>query len=193
MRTIPIPMLRTKSQSMRLTTTIAILCATASANAATQCETLYDEHLKTDLHLSYREFDQTEGKGFRVLAGRGCASEAGDLIERYVATTGAKENSLLWHLAQMRAEHHNYPEAIRYARQVITRSEDFEKEPLRWNDYVLAVIAFLERDKAQLIEHRDKIASAKPSFFGNELNLKLVDSLVRNFDKDYLYAVSHIE
>lgn len=58
---------------------------------------------------------------------------------------------------------------------------------------MLATIAFLEHDKAQLIVHRDKIAAAKDAHFGNQLNLKLVDSLVRNFDSDYNYAVAHIE
>ena len=139
---------------------IAISLFLPFAHAASPCARLYEEHLLTDLQLSYEDFDQNEHKGFRVLAKAGCNREAADLLERYVAHTKSSESSLIWHIAQMRAEQGAYPEAIRNARKVLKKTEDFEKQPLRWNDYVLAVIAFLERDKARLVVHREKIAAA---------------------------------
>ena len=172
---------------------LTLLLISCCAHAATPCQTLYAEHLQTDLQLSYEAFDQTEDSGFRVLAKSGCPKEAADLIERYVEHTHAQERSLLWHIAQLRAEDGDSAEAIRYARKVVGETEDHARHPLRWNDYVLATIAFLDHDKPRLILHRNRIAAASDAHPGNKLNLKLIDSLIRNFDKDYKYAVSHIQ
>ena len=67
------------------------------------------------------------------------------------------------------------------------------KSALRWNDYVLATIAFLERDRAALQRHRDRVAEGREAHFGNALNLRLLDALLRHFERDYRYATSHIE
>lgn len=72
------------------------------------------------------------------------------------------------------------------------RATKSTKSTLRWNDYVLATIAFLEHDKPALVLHREKVAEAREAHFGNDLNLKLRDSLVKYFDRDYKYATSHI-
>lgn len=101
-----------KYQPMHRLLAIAITCAAFGASANPSCEKLYAKHLSTDLRLSYEAFDQTEGKGFRVLAKQGCNKQAAELIERYIASTGAKEKSLLWHIAQMRAMHGSYANAI---------------------------------------------------------------------------------
>lgn len=166
-----------------------LFCACAAA--APDCQALFDEHLKTDLDLSYQAFDQTEDGGFRLLAQAGCNREAADLIEVYVARHGATERSLRWHIAQLRATGGEYKRALVAARSVLDKDEDLETNPLRWNDYVLATIAFLEHDKAALIRHRDEVAEGADEFWGNALNLKLLDSLIRNFDRDYAYATSH--
>ena len=164
----------------------------AAAPAQVDCTALLRAHLETDLVLSYEAFDQTEGQGFRVLAAHGCHREAADLIERYVAATGASERSLRWHAAQLRASSGETAAAIRHARSVLSESEDFAKQPLRWNAYVLATIAFLERDREALLRHRAAVAAAKDAHFGNALNLKLLDSLVKHYERDYAWATSHI-
>lgn len=171
---------------------VSALLTSSSALAAEDCRTLYQEHVKPDLALSYEEFDQTDDKGFRVLAAKECEKEAADLIEEYLRATNSTKSSLRWHIAQLRATAGDTPEAIRYAKSVLAETEDFSKSPLRWNDYVLATIAFLEQDKPALMLHRDKVAEAREAHFGNELNLKLLDSLVKYFDRDYKYATSHI-
>lgn len=178
---------------MRIRIFISLILASFSAFGAENCGQLYVEQLKSDLDLSYEKFDQTDGEGFRVLAAKGCEKEAADLIIEYIRATGASENSLRWHIAQLRASHGDAAEAVKYAKTVLNDKEDFDKNPLRWNDYVLATIAFLEQDKKKLIHHRDKVAKAKQAHFGNELNLKLLDSLVRHFNKSYKYATAHIE
>jgi hypothetical protein len=160
--------------------------------AGTSCAELYARHVRDDLALPYELFDQTEDNGFRVLARAGCDKEAADLIEAYIGATHASESSLRWHLAQLKASAGETGEAIRYARSVLVQNEDDAKNSLRWNDYVLATIAFLEHDMAGLRMHRDRVASAGDGFLGNVLNLKLLDSLIEHFDRDYKYASTHI-
>jgi hypothetical protein len=64
---------------------------------------------------------------------------------------------------------------------------------LRWNDYVRATIAFLAKDRPALQRHRDAVAAGKEEHFGNALNLKLLDSLLLHFERDYAYASSQLE
>jgi len=99
---------------------------------------------------------------------------------------------LRWHVAQLRASAGEYELAIASARLVLRESEDFSTRPLRWNDYVLATIAFLEKDREKLVEHRDRVAKGD-DYRGNAINLKLLNALLKHFDQNYLYATSHIE
>ena len=161
--------------------------------AAQTCEQAYQDQLATDLALDYTAFDQTAGQGFRKLAGLGCKQQAADLIEAYIEANNATQSSLRWHIAQLRASHGANDEAIRYARTVLNEEEDLEARPLRWNDYVLATIAFLEKDKAALQYHRDQVAAGADDHFGNQLNLKLLDALIKHFDHSYAYATARIE
>jgi hypothetical protein len=160
--------------------------------ATTSCAELYARHVRDDLAFPYELFDQTENNGFRVLAKAGCDKEAADLIEAYIGANHAGDSSLRWHVAQLKASAGKTAEAIRYAQSVLVEHEDDAKNALRWNDYVLATIAFLEHDMAALKMHRDRVASAGDGFFGNVLNLKLLDSLIEHFDRDYKYASTHI-
>lgn len=159
---------------------------------APTCEALLQAHLKTDLSLPYETFDQTEGQGFRVLAAEGCNKEGADLIEAYLRGRPSAESSLRWHVAQLRASAGQAAEAIVAARSVLNPREDLAKDPFRWNDYVLATIAFLERDKAALQRHRDKVAEGRDAHMGNAMNLKLLDALIKYFDTSYAYATSRI-
>lgn len=154
------------------------------------CPALYEEHLKTDLDLPYKEFDQTMDKGFRVLGGAGCFKEAADLIEAYIVKNDGKEGSLRWHVAQLRAMAGENEAAISSARRSLGDGENLDENPFRWNDYVLATIAFLEGDLEKLKAHRDKVAEGKDAHYGNEMNLKLLDRMVENFGKSYKDALS---
>lgn len=151
------------------------------------CSALLQQHLKTDLELPWQTFDQTEGQGFRVLAAAGCSREAGDLLEAWLAKRQREQRSVLWHLAQQRAEQDDRPAAIQAARQSLSADETAEA-PLRWNDYVLATIAFLERDRTAFDRHRNAVAAAVERHAGNALNLKLLDRLGQHFELSYLGA-----
>jgi len=162
-------------------------------SVAGDCDVAYQRHLATDLDLSYERFDQTPGSGFRVLAKLGCHKEAADLIERYITANQAKQNSLRWHVAQLLATAGDYPGAIASAKMSLKPTEDFSKNPLRWNAYVLATIAFLELDQAALLEHRNEVAKGADDYFGNRLNLRLLDALQKHIGQSYQYATEHIE
>jgi len=169
------------------------LLLTAHRACAADCNVLYQAHLATDLTLEYQAFDQTQDQGFRVLAAAGCYREAADLIEAYVAATHAEQSSLRWHIAQLRATHGDNESAIRYARETLNDNEVKAAGALRWNDYVLATIAFLENDPDALQQHRDNVAEAADGHPGNALNLKLLNALQRHIGQSYAYATSRIK
>ena len=156
------------------------------------CEDLLQEHRLTDLSLTYEEFDQTPGSGFRALAMKACYAEAATLILEYIAANNATQRSLYWHVAQLSASAGDYDTAISNARQALSPSEDLDTKSLRWNDYVLATIAFLENDLDALTRHRDRVAEGA-DYPGNAMNLRLLNALVLHFDQSYIYATSHIE
>ena len=161
----------------------------AAAEQATACAKMYQQALASDLTLSYEEFDQTHGQGFRRLAEKNCVKEAADLIEAYIEATGAKQTSLIWHIAQMRAEQGDYKSAIAHAKASLRSTEEPKERPLRWNDYVLAVIAFLEGDRDSLVRHRNHVAAGAEEFWGNALNRDLLDRLIAGFGLPYSEAV----
>lgn len=166
-----------------------VLVLAHPAASAVDCAALYRQHLATDLTLSYTEFDQTLGKGMRPLADAGCAKEAADLIVAYIDQNKDQRSSLKWHVAQQRALQDARAEAVAYARLSLAPSEDFAQEPLRWNDYVLATIAFLEKDRKAFDHHAAQLAKGK-AYFGNAINAKLLDKLSSNFDKNYKDATA---
>jgi len=63
---------------------------------------------------------------------------------------------------------------------------------VKWNAYVNATLAFLNKDKEKLIKYRNQIAQ------GLEIkaiipNLDVVDALIANFDEPYSIAYERIE
>jgi hypothetical protein len=155
--------------------------------ANSDCAASYQTHLRTDMDLSPDAFDQTEGQGFRALARTGCYREAGDLIEAWMRRRDGVPSNVHWHLAQMRAHHDDRPAAIAAARRSL-RPDEAPSAAFKWNDYALATIAFLERDRAAFDRHRNALAAAASLHTGNTLNLKLIDLLGRHFELDYLQA-----
>ncbi|MBV1775505.1 hypothetical protein KSF73_07220 [Burkholderiaceae bacterium DAT-1] len=176
-----------------LTMVLVAAAGQTPAWAETDCKAAYEAHLKTDLVLDYQAFDQTQHQGFRALGDLACHAEAADLIEAYIAHTQAKQSSLKWHIAQLRAHSGDYAAALRYAEQSIDPEESLEKDRLRWNDYVLATMAFLKHDKASLLAHRAKVEADIERHRGNGMNLRLLDAFVKYFDSSYAEAMQHIE
>lgn len=172
---------------------IAILMTLSpQLSLATDCPMALQQHLTTDLDMSYKDFDQTNNSGMRVLGNAGCHKETADLIEAYIEKNKAKQNSLRWHIAQQRAMAGENELAIISAKKSLLEKENFSIQPLRWNEYVLATIAFLEGNKQALLIHRNKVAEGKDVYFGNRINLRILDGLIKNFGKSYSFATSNL-
>jgi hypothetical protein len=70
------------------------------------------------------------------------------------------------------------------------KTDEAADAAFKWNDYVLATIAFLERDRAAFDRYRNALAAAATMHDGNAMNLRLIDALGRHFDLDYRQAVA---
>ena len=173
-----------------LLTLAAVFALAGDESGSAECARVYADAMESDLGLSYEAFDQTRGQGFRRLSELGCRKEAADLIEAYMAATGASQRSLTWHIAQLRAGHGDYDSALQHARLSLIDPADTGASTLRWNDYVLAVIAFLEKDRPALVRHRARVAEGDDEHAGNVMNGRILDALIANFDKTYSEAIA---
>jgi hypothetical protein len=177
---------------------IAALALAASlrpvhSQAAVDCAAEYDKHLESDLALSYLDFDQSGTSGYRVLAALGCREQAAALLESYIARSHELERVMWWHSAQLEAESGDYPGAIATARKSLAANEDFARNPIRWNDYVEATIAFWQHDRAALQQHRAAVAAGAHDFLPNQINLDMLDSLAANFELGYADAMARVK
>lgn len=170
-----------------ITTLLSLAAWSAHASVPVDCSKLLADSRDAMLQLDYQAFDQTEGQGFRLLAKAGCTAEAADLIEQYIAHTGATQSSLTWHIAQLRAESGQTQAALVAARKVL-RDEPADA-PFKWNDYVSAVIAFLEKDRAAFGHHLGRVLAASELHAGNAMNGKLLQRLELGFGGSYMDAL----
>lgn len=67
--------------------------------------------------------------------------------------------------------------AIATARQALAEAEDFSVFPLRWNDFVLAHIAYWQGDRDALVTHRNRVAEGT-ELVANEMNARQLDTLM---------------
>lgn len=161
------------------------------------------------LALDQQQFDQdmsNGGGGWRALENRpGCERAAADLIRDFRKAHGNARGILSWHEGQLRAAAGDYEQAVPLL--------DQGREPgdsVAWNLYADATIAFLRRDRAALLQARERLAAVQPDAGvvvtdgtitvqtpkGDTIkikwppNLEVVDALVRCFDKPYKAAYS---
>lgn len=166
---------------------VGLLLAASPAN----CDVSKDER-ETLLAQDWETFDQS-ATGFRSLVNddRYCASEAGELIEAYLAShpeLSEKERYVSeWHAGQQFASVDNRPRALAHFYRGFNPHED-PAGSTRWNAYARATIAFLENDRDTL-EASLKVLEAHQDNRMNAINVKLVRSFVHNFGKTYDEAV----
>jgi hypothetical protein len=142
------------------------------------------------LDLGYDAFDQRPGSGWRQVAEKGRFSDAAILIDAYLERhhdlNEWQRANLNFHAGQMYAFATDYRTAIdRFNRS--TYAEEPPEVPLRWNAYVHATVAFLEKDMKRLKECRQEIFDG-PTFQGEKANLDVVDRLIKHFDEPYSKA-----
>ena len=140
--------------------------------------------------LDYNAFDQRPGRGWRQLAENGKFLDAARLIDQYIenhkSLDASQRVNLNFHAGQMYAFADDYRTAIdRFS--VSTYAEEPPDLPLRWNAYVQATIAFLNKDMKRLEECRKEILEG-PTFDGEKANLDVVARLIKHFDRPYAEA-----
>ena len=156
--------------------TIALVLGVSPTLAAKDCQTLYEARLREDLSLPLETFDGNDDRGWRALEQSGCKHQAVTLIQAYMNHYRSSPVTLRWRLAQLHADLGETDEAIGQARTVLMDPRRDSTSKLRWNDYVLALIAYWQKDrnvfelhKAELAKHLDHP--------GNVHNLALLEKL----------------
>ena len=149
------------------------------------------------LKLSFTDFDQTEGKGWRLLYVSKCYAAAASLIVEYIdryPERASEHNMLPFHAGQMLAMSGNYRESVRYLKLGYTQRES---KIVDWNAFVDAHVAFIEKDAEKLEAMRARIAM-QPAMksgpgvpdwaIGKRINLDVVDGFLACFDKPFHVA-----
>jgi hypothetical protein len=143
-----------------------------------------------ELALDYQAFDQTPGRGWRTLAAAGKHLDGARLIDRYASKKEGLEPwqriNLRFHAGQMYAYAGRTDDALARFKGALHDQEPADS-PIRWNAYVRATIAFLEKDRERLLTNHEEIARG-PMFMGTIPNLDVVDRLIAHFDAPYAVA-----
>ena len=126
------------------------------------------------INLSFGDFDQAMTGGWRAVAHRGCELTAAMLIDTYIADEPSRmsvvdRENLAFHAGQMYA-YAGLPDvaAHRLLRSLSTHT--VLGSQVAWNPYVLATVAFLQRDGAALLSQREALAASTPTP-ANKINL----------------------
>lgn len=142
------------------------------------------------VELSYQAFDQELGGGWRKLADRGDYLAAAKLIDFYEKEKKGLEHwqrvNLGFHAGQLYAFADKRDLALARLKLALVSKEP-AGSPIKWNAYVRATMAFLERDRKKLGAFRDEMAKG-PKTQGNVPNLDVVDRLIEHFDEPYAVA-----
>ncbi|WP_126780166.1 hypothetical protein [Idiomarina ramblicola] len=201
-------------RSIIVATFIFILSAWAFAadgdvgsQAESQEQCLSQSERERLLNLDENAFDQDlSGSGWRGIAGKtGCKIAAANLIRDYRKRHGLKKAIIFWHEGQVRAMGNDYISAIK----LFEKAKKPQKQNIAgWNEYVEASIAFLKRNRHELVLARQALSTVKaPSEFDVQdgvfeipnnsgkpfkmrwpPNIDVVDGLINCFEESYRYA-----
>jgi hypothetical protein len=195
-----------------LNSAIAALCVALAviqlARAADRCG--YDRDVLLALDEAAFDQDIAGGGGWRAVAeNSGCELAAADLLEAYRTKHPDAGSILAWHEGQMRASAGQYDRAIPLLESA---RKPAGQDPVGWNHYVDATVAFLRRDKPALLQARSQLAAVTypegeglpplrrgfieiPSQNGQPVvrmrwppNIDVVDGLVACFNRPYSEA-----
>lgn len=170
--------------SLVLLLTISI----AAANDANEndCKA-YLKKAHSTLKADYLAFDQNMPKleGWRFLADKQCYKEAATLIHLYLNKhrrfPAWQKANLFFHAGQMYAFANENDLAIKDFKRALWKVPSGTL--IRWNEYVKATIAFLQKDKEKLLKYREQVAQEQNST--NLVNLEIIDSMIKNFNTPY--------
>lgn len=155
--------------------------------------------------MSFDEFDQSIGRGWRELEKEGCYTEAAELLSTYRTTrtdiSDSQRSILLWHEGQARAFGGDSRKAVPLMLAGVPVNDDGS-----FTEYALGTVAFLKHDLKGLKAARKRLASlpkpvdwvdeARVMIDGKEVvvrdpwppNLAVLDALILCFGKPYIEA-----
>lgn len=173
---------------------VAVFAAPAQANDYCTMSSTERESL---LALPFKQFDQQQGSGWRPLYASKCYTEAALLLKEYVKRhprTARDQYMLPFHTGQLFALAGEHTEAIRW--MVKGYSSD-KFDPINWNAFVDANVAFLKHDYQELLKQRNLI-NQEPAMadrpgvpkwaVGKKMNLDVVDGFIACLEKPYYVA-----
>lgn len=174
-----------RSHGPALAVLIACAFAGPASPAETACRLKLEDRLRTDLSLPEFEFDQSEAKGWRVLANAGCEPEAESLMRAYIAMRGSAGRTLKWHLAQSIALQGRTDEAAALGYSALQTGREQSDKVLHWNTYVLGTIGHWRRDRVALDESLEKLRGTRLGSNPNDQFRKALEWLARCFNEPY--------
>ncbi len=146
------------------------------------CATQESRERTAMLSLSYSDFDQTYGSGFRVLYDSGRYFEAAVLIRDYLKAhpelTVSQQKFLHFHEAQLYAVAGRNTLAVEQLDQAICYDKTSDLGA-NWNDNVAAMKAFLTQDRAALLTARDRLVAS------NAPQRVVADNFIENLGSSY--------
>jgi hypothetical protein len=143
---------------------VMVLCVGATAAWVGGCGSGEDSLSKEMLELSWREFDQSPGAGWRAIADRGEYVRAAGLIEHYLGhKTGLEQGQIAYlhfHAAVLHAYEDDYDPAIAHLR--VASVDSFPPGfPQSWNALVKGELAFMLKDMDGVRSARDEVAAMR--------------------------------
>lgn len=170
---------------------VAVFAAPAQANDDCALNSAKREALLT---LSFKQFDQQQGSGWRPLYASKCYIEAASLLKEYVMRhprTAREQYMLPFHTGQLFALAGKHAEAIQWMEKGYSKDKF---GPINWNAFVDANVAFLKQDYKALLKQRNLI-NQEPAMtdgpgvpkwaVGKKMNLDVVDGFITCFKEPY--------
>lgn len=184
---------------------VAVGCTTTHQESMDSASCIEPSERAAMLELDVNSFDQTEGQGWRLIADRGCYSEAAELIAEYRAQADDPKIARQ-HQVQMHAAAEEREQAIALLDELI--ADDKTNEEWEMLHYRRATRAFLASDLEALKDSRADLATLPmPQGFADAVerferdypefpspkwppNLDVVDAFLACFDDSYNEAYS---
>ena len=144
-------------------------------------ELVGEEEYQRIMILSMDDFDQSN-IGFRAHSNNYELTSM--LIPEYIRTNEISEPvaaNLHWHLGQIHAFNNNIEAAIFEMKQ-----SSLDAKPIYWNCYVDGSVAFLERDKEELISQLELLRAQD-----NQMNIVFLEKFVKYWDLPYWEAYNN--
>ena len=162
---------------------LLLSCSTAPVlSVATSCEATYNARLRLVSKLSAEEFEAENGQGWRPLAKAGCFKEAAGLLEAFSRVRG-HHYSRSFHQARQWLSI-DQPQKARPHLLASLRPELSANDRFKWNNYVLAHVAYVDQDFEKFSEEMSALEQDR-EFYPNKINLKILAKIKTDFTQRF--------